>query len=79
MSLRNERPRGEDGWNHVSSGSRLQKIDPLMLRLKKQHSEGEFQLGPARGFGLGGNWGKGSSGSGKNSPPQQDERPNTPR
>ena len=67
-----------EDWNRLSSVSRPQKIDPSKLRLTKQYGEGEVQLGPARGFGPGGNWGKSSSGSGKNTHQQQDERQNTP-
>jgi len=54
---------------------KTQRIDPTKLRLSKQSDN--IQLGPSRG--LGGSWSRGSSGSGKNTPPQQqEERPNTP-
>jgi len=53
-----------------------QRIEPGKLKLTKQSHGDEVQLGPGRGMS---SWGKGSSGSGKNTPPQQQEdRPSTP-
>ena len=69
----------QDGWNQVGGSIKPQRIDPSKLKLSKPSfgSSDTVQLGPGAGFGSGSSWGKGS-GSGKNTPPQQEERPNTP-
>ena len=74
-SCRSNRRDDADGWCHVKTGT--QRVDPSKLKLTKQNLDRDLQLGPARGFG--GGWGRGSSGSGKSTPPQQeDNRPSTP-
>ena len=78
--LSNRPQRGDqDGWNQVGGSIKPQRIDPSKLKLSKPSfgSSDTVQLGPGAGFGSGSSWGKGS-GSGKNTPPQQEERPNTP-
>lgn len=72
-----DRNRNEDGWNHVGGGSgKSQRIEPGKLKLSRQTNMASF--GPAKGFGQGSSWVRGSTGSGKNTPPQQEERPSTP-
>ena len=78
LSIRPQRG-DQDGWNQVGGSIKPQRIDPSKLKLSKPSfgSSDTVQLGPGAGFGSGSSWGKGS-GSGKNTPPQQEERPNTP-
>ncbi|XP_067951559.1 eukaryotic translation initiation factor 4 gamma 3-like [Watersipora subatra] len=68
----NRRSDDQDGWSHVKTSA--QRVDPTKLKLTSQKMVGgdkELQLGPAKGFG---GWSRGSSGSGKNTPPQQEEK-----